>query len=118
LLTTPVTITQINTTGVGGQMILQATGQCEIRNSNVVTVSIEDASNAMVADGSRRPTLIGVPPIAYSTFNESFYLSFATTRADVPSGPKTYFLNFRSHLENYARCTGQLTATWTPSTVP
>ena len=108
-------------------MLLQATGHCGVTGSNRVYVTIEDSPTVVLTDGTRRYALVGAPAIFANNgtqtsvnvnANGTWDLSFATVRVDVPTGPKTYYLNFRSVTTGVVYCTGELVATWSNQVDP
>jgi hypothetical protein len=108
-------------------MLLQATGHCGVTGANRVYVTIEDSAGVVMTDGSRRYALVGTPSIIANTGTQTsvnvnasgtWDLSFATVRVDVPAGPKTYYLNFKSAGTGMVFCSGELVATWSSQVDP
>ena len=125
--TLPHTLASLTTTHAGGQMLLQATGHCGVTGSNRVYVTIEDSASVVQTDGTRRYALVGTPAIFANNgtqtsvnvnANGTWDLSFATVRVDVPAGPKTYYLNFKSTTTGSVFCSGELVATWSSQVDP
>jgi hypothetical protein len=125
--TLPHNLASLATTHAGGQMLLQATGHCGVTGANRVYVTIEDSPSVVQTDGTRRYALVGTPSIFANNGTQTsvnvnasgtWDLSFATVRVDVPAGPKTYYLNFKSTTTGPVYCAGELVATWSSQVDP
>jgi hypothetical protein len=125
--TLPHNLAALTTTHAGGQMLLQATGHCGVTGANRVYVTIEDSATVVQTDGTRRYALVGTPSIFANSGTQTsvnvnasgtWDLSFATVRVDVPAGPKTYYLNFKSTTTGPVYCSGELVATWSSQVDP